>query len=661
MEDEVISYLKDKKLLKNWFFWLLIISALAIIIRSIPAWIHGAWGCDFGIYFGITKDIAEQKILFPAYTGWGGSYNEFPILYLVNVFAHWITGLEIIYLMPKLTPIFGGLSVFIFYFLANEITKNKKISLTSTLFFAFLPFHVYQTSHASPLTMGHFFIMLSLLFFIKSRKNTRYFFPLIISTILLVMSHHLSTYFYLISIIGIIFIENASRKSNTKTLKIDVFYVFLTSTIVFSYWALVARTVYDMFMSGFNFAGLNLSSFAIILIFYALIFLLFSYGLKFVRKINREIIENKEKEKNGISKFLIRFLWALYPFVKKGMPTRKSRIKKFIFILSLVLLSMLIFLIVEMPWVGFSFTFLSIIYSIPLVFTIAFAAIGFRYTWYLKNGLFLRGWLISLAVSFIIMIITNNTRIFPHRHIEYTMAPIAILTVLGIGGIFSDPFYKKIFSDFNFKKKVTDKYVSFSRKISRYEKIFPIFVILILVSSLSLTTYEVHKALDQSWEEITDQDINLIKWLGNNIDMNGSLITSDHRLERMAEAEGFNTSEDDVIKLWSAENISEYINELIGIGKNYSRITHVIIDDIMKNNKVHIGPDKGKFRSIYMTNETWTEAYDKFNNSKIPIFRLVARNESVEYDKEKDEPVHWTEVYEVNWTYIENIYLISLN
>jgi 4-amino-4-deoxy-L-arabinose transferase-like glycosyltransferase len=154
--------LKPRNLVHNWIFWLILITGLAIFIRSIPGWIYTAWGCDYGIYFGITKNIADTGLIFPPYRGWGSSYNEFPLAFLINVFAHWVLGVDLAVLMPRLLPIFGGLSVFIFYFFTYELINDKKIALLATLFFAFLPFHVYQTSHASPLTIAHFFMILSM-------------------------------------------------------------------------------------------------------------------------------------------------------------------------------------------------------------------------------------------------------------------------------------------------------------------------------------------------------------------------------------------------------------------------------------------------------------------------------------------------------------------
>ena len=296
--------------------------------------------------------------------------------------------------------------------------------------------------------------------------------------------------------------------------------------------------------------------------------------------------------------------------------------------------------------------FLSSIYALPLIIAVAFGVTGFRYTWFIKNGLIIRGWIISLAISFLLMLFVDSKTIFPHRHLEYIMAPLAIILVFGIGGLFSDPYYDKLLDKLKDKKNLYVKYLSEKINIPQKRRLISFFVIIILAISLASTTYEVHKMLDQSREEITNENVNSINWMGENLDKNSSLIVSDHRLERMAESEGFNTSKDEIIKLWTTENLSDFVDELFGIGKNYSRISHIVIDDIMKNQLVHIGPFRGIFRTLYMTNETWTAAYDKFKEQP---FKLIYRNESAQIYSETEEPVHWTEVYEVNWTYIDKL------
>jgi len=133
--------------------------------------------------------------------------------------------------------------------------------------------------------------------------------------------------------------------------------------------------------------------------------------------------------------------------------------------------------------------------------------------------------------------------------------------------------------------------------------------------------------------------------MNENLDKNSTVAASDHRLERWIESTGFNTSKDETYNLWIAEDVSECIDELLGFGKNYSRITHVVIDDIMFNEVVHIGIRSEGVVSVFMTDES----YNKFTQQP---FELIYTEESFNLDT--DERLRWTEVYQINWSYIDN-------
>jgi len=615
---------KLKGLHKNWVFWLILITALAIIIRSIPGWIYEAWGCDFGIYFGITKSMVQTRELFPPYAGWGNAYNEFPISYLINALAHWTTGIDVSTIMLKLTPIFGGLSIFVFYFLVYELTKNRKISLLSALFLAVLPFHVYQTSHASPLTIGHFFMVLSMYLFVKYRKNNKYAVPLAISTILLVMSHHLTTYFYLIVLVFIVFIENVTVKEWTNTFKKDVLYLFLTSILIFSYWALIAKTVYENFMiSGFYLGDIRVESIHIVLLFYVLFFAMFG-SIKLLRKYR--------------SSLHIKINW--------------SSLQSFIMVLIICYSLMMPLLFFDAPWINSKITPEVIILTTPFIIALAFGFANVRYIYHIKNGKFIFGWFLAILISLLYSVVTQNKIILAHRHFEYLMVPLAIFIVYGIGGIFSDSDFKELLSGIWDRKSIQIKNLSNKVRISRKNRLINLIVIFLLVISLASTTYSSYRSLNAGNEEITKEDMQAIEWMSENLDKNTSMIATDHRLARMAEAYGFNTTQDQTVNLWDAVNLDEYIDELIGIGKIQARVTHIVIDDIMKNEVVHVyeGIDRR------MINETLGDAryaaYDKFKQEP---FELIYRNATIEIDSVTKEPVHWTEVYAVNWTYIEKV------
>ena len=158
-------------------------------------------------------------------------------------------------------------------------------------------------------------------------------------------------------------------------------------------------------------------------------------------------------------------------------------------------------------------------------------------------------------------------------------------------------------------------------------------------------------------EGIPQEDLNAINWIVENLDINTTIIASDHRLERHLEKYPYNFSttgkisdSDKAIKIWASENISEYFDELNGTYHNYSRITHILIDHNMKYHSVHVG--RG-FIDQHMTNETWTGGYDKFQEQP---FNLLYRNESEARDSITDEALSWAEIYEVNWTFLDGYY-----
>jgi len=610
---------KPREIIKNWYFWIIIVTAIAIIIRSIPAWINAAWGCDFGIYYGLTNSLVENQDLFNPYTGWGSSYQYFPVLYAITGGIHWLTGVDVLIIMPKIAPIFGGLCVLIFYFLIYELFGDRKKAFFSMLLFAVMPFHVYQTSHASPLTLGHFFMMLSLYLFIKYRQDTRFIIPLSISTILLVMSHHLTTYFYLISLIMIVFVENATIRNWTISLKKDVIYILVASGMVFSYWMIVATTVYESFMkNGFKIGSFQIGSNNILVLFYLGFFLMF--GIIWVKR-------------------------RLNIFIVRRQPSVKSAILKFSLTIIICISAMLFFSFVKLPWTNFAFTPLSIIYSIPLIIVFGFALAGFRFIGLEKNGQFIRGWLLAIIFSFIISIVINSHALYPHRHLEYMMAPLSIISIYGISAIILNIDSEKIS---NFKDKIKSSRkpaIYFFKKTNLVQKrnIIYIIIILILVTANAISVYPSHVALNASYEVITDEDLACIDWMKENLDKNRTVIASDHRLARVGEAVGFNTTLDEASQIWVTENFIDCLFELDGIGKNYSRITHVLIDDIMKERVVHVGFGK----IYYMTNES----YDKFLYQP---FELVYRNETINIDNDE---IIWAEVYEVNWTYIEQYFI----
>jgi len=594
-------------LLKSWYFWLLLITGIAIAVRSIPAWTNAAWGGDFGIYYGLTSRFVENQQIFNEYNGWGGMYNYFPVLYIFSAFGHWITGVDLLWVMPKIAPIFGGLTVLIFYFIVHEMTKRRDLALLSSMFLAVIPFHVYQTSHAAPLTMGHFFMMLSTYLFLKFMNEKKYLVPLLISTVFLIMSHHLTTYFFLITIFFIVVIK--SLRIDLRSMYRDVAYVTVASALTFGYWMFIATPVFSTFMSN----GLSVSSYLVILLFYILLFGLL-LGIAAMKK-------NKSTWLNRLEKML----------TFNPAHSRKRAIifftAGFVFILS----AEIVFLFVNFPVSGMRMKPLSIVYSIPMLLFIGFGCMGIEYLDQIKNRWFFQAWLCAILASFIYSLVTVNTTLFPDRHVEYLTVPACLFAAVGVL--------------YFFRKREHTVSLSFKKQLSNpsIQVLFGL-VVCGLVFSNAVAVYPVYTSLEWMDESIPDQTVHAIDWIKENLDRNSTVVATDLRLSKMMWAEGINATFEGTNDTWTGDTWLECVVDF-NANANRSSVTHVLIDDVMRDMSVNVRV----LQSVYMTNDS----YLKFKQEP---FELVYRNATMNQNQEE---VHWAEVYRVNWTFIEQHLMVK--
>jgi len=599
--------MKQWGFLKSWYFWLFLITGIAIVIRSFPAWMNAAWGGDFGIYYGLTSRFVENQQIFNEYTGWGGMYNYFPVLYIFSALGHWITGIDLLWVMPKIAPIFGGLTVLIFYFIVYELTKRRDLALLSSLFLAVIPFHVYQTSHAAPLTMGHFFMMLSTYLFLKYMNEKKYLIPLLTSTVFLIMSHHLTTYFFLITIFFIVVIK--SIRIDLRSMYRDVAYVTVASGLTFSYWVFIATPVFSTFMN----KGLSISSYVVILLFYVSLFGLL-LGIAALKKNTPSWMHQLKKTRmfnpaNSRKRALIYFTAG------------------FVFILS----AEIIFLFVNFPVSGIRMKPLSILYSIPMLLFIGFGCLGVEYLKEVKNRWFFQAWLCAILSSFIYSLVTVNTTLFPDRHVEYLTVPACLFAAVGVLYFFR---YREHKVSLSLKKQLSSPSI---------QVLFAL-VVFGLVFSNAVAVYPVYTSLEWMDESIPNETANTIDWIQNNLDRNTTMVATDLRLSKMMWADGINATFEGTNSAWTCDTWVGCVADF-DAKESHPRVTHVLIDDVMRGMSVNVRV----LQSVYMTNES----YLKFKQEP---FQLVYRNATVNQDNKE---VHWAEVYRVNWTFIDQYLMVK--
>jgi hypothetical protein len=601
-----------------------IIFIASYLIRGIPSWFNWGWGNDFGIYYGLSQSVVDDPQLFKPYTGWGQTYHYFPMLFIIMAGLHGLTGIEVDILLRVVSPILGSLSVVLFYFVVKRFHVGEYTAFLTAMLLALNPFHAYQTAHAAPLTVGHLFLMLSLALFLRKDDKPWATHALYLSSILLIMSHHLTTFIYILIIIGIFFFRGVNAKKRPKNLWTDLIYIITLTIMTFAYWMFIATPVFYSFMKG----GLYLSPYMLVGIFYlllgALVILLelkYRYGLEY----------------------------------KPRLFSKGTELSLVMIVIAITLGIAGVFTITDFG-TGFTFLSVGIILLIPTLIIYSIAIVGANRIDFEQYGPEVKGIFYPILGIFLFSLITWNNVLLPYRFLEYLAYPICILSALGIIALGE------------IKSKTT-----WSQLTSRV-KTFLVIILAIMVISGS-TTYAVQRTTSRFEESISSQVNDAIIYLESTAP-NNVTIASDHRISNVLWQRGFNTTYDYAYNLWFSEtwNDTNCLNELNGHGtegREFGRIEYVVIDSVMTRDGVQSNINETP-RVINAT------GYEKFNHEP---FNLVYESVSEEkyqssswlgdsngestdpsdiypylggLTKPLPDALNWCRIYSVNWSYIND-------
>ena len=581
---------------------LFIIILLAFLFRSVPAWMNAAWGNEIGIYYGLTNSFVESGKIFNTYDGWGGSYNYFPVLYVVGGIVHLITGASIFKSLTYTAPIFGALTCLFLYYITYELFRSKSIALLAAAFLAVNPIHLYQTSHAAPLTFGHFFMLLSILLFLAFKRQKRFIIPLAISSVLLIMSHHLTTFIYIISLIGIIFTSNLLSPRRGKRLYLELMYLLAFSAGAFTYWLIIAGKHFNSFIKG----GSHMSPKIMVLVFYMILVLLLLFTnilKKHALKIPHPIYKGKYDSRIGL--------------ITIGLLT------------SIMIIAIFF---IPIPGTTTKISWSAVLVTIPLVCIIAYVIMGIPYLSGMKVRPIINGWMGAILFSMILAFITNNKVLFPTRHFEYLMEPLSIVAAIGAYKYYKYGVkYRKQRVICKMKRNTPRLLI---KKPSTFRKFCFMLIVVVLVLN-GISSYPMRNPSGKYTEDVTYQDIAAVEWLIENVDSNLTVATGrrlGHVLHGMGGFENI-IYEDEVYWLWYHDKWEYCKNELNTTNFTYlPSISYVMIDNIMY--------EKGVRAKVLIEPRPMTEkSYAKFSGYP---FVKVYRNETLDLER-------WAEVYKVEW------------
>ncbi len=449
---------------------------VALFMRLLPFFKFTLWGADTGEYYFLTNELITNNFISYSYNGWGIAYPYFPGMYVLSASARFICNFDLISSLLLIAPIVSSLSVFPFFLMVRKLFKDDRIALLSSLFLSIAMPHVYPTSHPAPCAIAHFLLIFCLLLLLKSYENRYFFFPLILSSLALVATHHLTVYFLFLCVTFAFFLREVLKEKSDVRMKIDFFYILFLLTTMMVYWTFIAVPFKQMLDNAFS-----ISSW--LLFFFAYISLLFIILIVKVRR---------------------RLQWKYSPL----FPTKNSQIAKFFLLLGVGLTILFYIGFYTTPGTNIKVNAAVIPLFAPLIILISFSTCGSSFTQFYKNGVSINAWLWAIIISLFAGIAMNSHTLIPYRHMEYLMIPLAVLVGLGI-------------------------VLLLNIWLSSKKKAVSMAIILILFSLSTFSAYPEKNIMGGFQEGTIDEEMSTISWVKYSVKTAKNTISTDHRMSSL--------------------------------------------------------------------------------------------------------------------------------
>ena len=625
-----------------------IISAIivaGVAIRLLPNILYYAWGNDYGIYYYLSEAfLSGNALAYPPSSPWGtDGYQYFPMTYIIVDLVHYATRLPVNISLDYSIPILGGLTPFLVYAISREVGFDKMTSALVGFLLVVSPIQLYQTSQPNYLTTGHFFLLLSVYFFLAYHRKRVYALPMAVSIVLLVLSHQLSTYFFLISIIGMVFTVNLFSTRWKKKLFSDMMIIELSGTLMIAYLLLRVPDMVSFFSKAIHGLGYG----AVVAIFYALVIGMFilltrvdservkGYAVRAIERMKLEVAPKRDVGLVFVAAFALVVIFAAL----KGTGIIPAYI-----------------------------SYSALIISLPFLVFISVSVIGIKYFLVENNVYEVLGWSMAIMLSLLYSFASKNTVLLPARNIEYLSEPFCI-----IAGYVLIRWYhhfrvqksergsrvKQVFSG---GQQVTSaiainsaagvniisvprvrtvdavRHVTYSAR--RPVENVVVIAAVSLVLLMGVASYPmVSDFVPSHSEAITLEDNATIQYLV--AEGNRSLsVATDHQIGILLYSYGFSSPFNNVSVLWNSTSWHSAINEITGDNGSYAPIGYVFLNSYMLRYGVWgynstFNPNEPP---IFVNGSSFTKFF------KEP-FILAFENSSITTNST-------TYLFEVNWTYL---------
>jgi hypothetical protein len=504
------------------FFFLLAAALLVAFLALEPLLSFALFGSDTGEYYRLTSALLSTGGIprGSSYLGWGFAYPDFPGIFLLAGAAAGATGTDVLTSLTIVIPVVAVLSILPLFLLFRRLIDHDGVAVLGAALATVAMPRLFSIAHPAPLALGDFLVIAALWMFVEGRRDRRWYVPLALTSLALIATHHLSSYFFLLSALGgLVFLELVRPGSWSRRFPArELAFLAVFSGVLLAYWFAYARSFASVVEQGIP----GLSSAALVPVGLAIILGALLVG-------------------SGAVVRRVRARPRRRPLSLK-VPSDGSLLRDAAIILAGTTVGIAALLLRPLPGTSQTTTLASIVFFAPLLLTIAGTSGSRRLVAFHRLGPFALAWTLVLGLSALFAIATADPVVLPSRHPEYLLIPVMLLVAVSMGRLV----------------------VRSADRRGRAGLMTGGVALVVLVAANAAIVYPPPVDLGGFQEGLTSADAGLWMWVGIGIPPS-AVVATDHRLSSMIFGfDGNRATWDSTPALFVGNNASAAFLELRG-------------------------------------------------------------------------------------------------
>lgn len=524
--------------------WLFALLGGTVFIVLEPLANFALFGSDTGEYYRLTDALLASGHLPSTYLGWGSAYPDFPGIFLLGAATAGATGVDALSALTWTIPVVSALAVLPMFLLFRRLFPNDSVAFVGSGLATVAFPRIFSLAHPAPLALGDFLVVAALWMFVEGRRDVRWYVPLGVTSAALILTHHLSSYFFVVSALGsLVLVELYRPRSWSQRFPLrELVFGAAFLGVLFAYWFSAPS-----FLATASLGSIHNSP-----------------GLL-------AVFEAGAAGAMGLAGLLLR--WRRARPVRRDVvriPTDRSVIRDFAFLLGGSFLGILVVTSFPLPGTSQTTTISAVLYFTPILAIIALAAGTRRLVSAARLGPYSIAWLTAVGLSALLALATADPVISPARHAEYLVIPLGLLVAIGVGRLVARS----------------------EQRWGRPAVLAGAAAVVLLIAANGAIAYPPPAVFGGFQEGLTDGDAALWGWAAIGLPA-GTVVASDHRLSSMIFGfDGNRATWDSTPNLFTGSDWGLAAAELRSseAPHNLSPIDAVAIDGTMRGSGVALDP-----------------------------------------------------------------------